>query len=67
MEPFSDGPPHSQIYRRIQGYWIRILTPEESERMLREEPRIPIEEFMTNSSANTVLISTTDPPAAWTI
>ena len=38
-DPFVDIPPAKT------GWWLRILTPEESERMLREEPRIPIEQF----------------------
>ncbi|HEX3315169.1 MAG TPA: hypothetical protein VHR72_09785 [Gemmataceae bacterium] len=39
-DPFDDVPPDDK------GWWLRIFTPEESERMLREEPRIPIEQFM---------------------
>jgi hypothetical protein len=39
-DPFAEVPPDKT------GWWLRILTPEESERMLREEPRIPIEQFM---------------------
>ena len=34
--------PHEQ-----GGWWLRILTPEESEKLLREEPRIPIDEFLS--------------------
>jgi hypothetical protein len=39
-DPFDEVPPGKT------GWWFRILTPEESERMFREESRIPIEEVM---------------------